>query len=97
MSVLWELAVHSGLITPERFVALTSATPAKLFNLYPDKGHIAVGANADELEMQRMLLEQMQQGRTIIDPDSPMLEVFLHSLMPWAQVDGVHHPRRPVP
>ena len=47
MSVLWELAVHSGLITPERFVALTSATPAKLFNLYPDKGHIAVGANAD--------------------------------------------------
>ena len=57
----------------------------------------AVGANADELEMQRMLLEQMQQGRTIIDPDSPMLEVFLHSLMPWAQVDGVHHPRRPVP
>ena len=47
MSVLWEKAVHSGLITPERFVALTSATPAKLLNLYPDKGHIAVGSNAD--------------------------------------------------
>lgn len=47
MSVLWEQAVHSGLITPERFVAMTSATPAKLMNLYPDKGRIAVGANAD--------------------------------------------------
>lgn len=47
MSVLWEVGVHTGAINPERFVALTSATPAKLFNLYPDKGRIAVGANAD--------------------------------------------------
>ena len=47
MSILWEQAVHPGLITPERFVALTSATPAKLFNLYPDKGRIATGSNAD--------------------------------------------------
>lgn len=47
MSILWERAVHTGLISPERFVALTSATPAKLFNLYPDKGCITVGSTAD--------------------------------------------------
>ena len=45
--MLWHLAVNSGLITPERFVALTSANAAKIFGMYPKKGTIAVGADAD--------------------------------------------------
>jgi len=45
--VLWHLGVNSGLITPERFVALTSANAAKIFGMYPKKGTIAVGADAD--------------------------------------------------
>lgn len=47
MSLLWELGVHAGKMTPEQFVALTSATPAKMLNVYPQKGHIAVGSQAD--------------------------------------------------
>ena len=47
LSILWEKGVHSGKMTPERFVALTSSTPAKLFNVYPEKGKIAVGSHAD--------------------------------------------------
>jgi dihydropyrimidinase len=49
MSVLWEKGVHSGKMTPERFVALTSAIPAKIFNIFPEKGRIAVGSHADIL------------------------------------------------
>ena len=49
----------------------------------------------DEMEVQRMLFEQMEHNGALIDPDSPLLEVFLHSLMPWAQVDGVNHQQRP--
>jgi dihydropyrimidinase len=39
--------VRDGRITLNRFVDLVSTTPARLFGLYPDKGTIAVGSDAD--------------------------------------------------
>ncbi len=39
--------VVSGQITLERFVELTSTTPARMFGLYGRKGVIAPGADAD--------------------------------------------------
>ena len=47
LQVLWQLGVNSGRLTPERFVALTSANAAKTFNLWPRKGSLEVGADAD--------------------------------------------------
>ena len=47
LHVLWHLGVNGRHLTPERFVALTSANAAKAFNLWPRKGSIAVGADAD--------------------------------------------------
>jgi dihydropyrimidinase len=46
MLLLWD-AVAKGRITPNRFVDITSTTPAKLFGLYPRKGHLSPGADAD--------------------------------------------------
>jgi dihydropyrimidinase len=55
MLLLWD-AVQKGKITENRFVEITSANPAKLFGLYPRKGHLNPGADADIV---------------IIDPNKP--------------------------
>lgn len=47
MAVLWDAGVNSGRLTPSEFVAITSANTARLFNIYPRKGCIAPGADAD--------------------------------------------------
>ena len=47
MAVIWDAGVNSGRLTPSEFVAITSANCAKLFNIYPQKGLIAEGADAD--------------------------------------------------
>ena len=47
LPVLWTYGVRAGRITANQFVALTSTTPAKLFGLYPRKGALLPGADAD--------------------------------------------------
>jgi dihydropyrimidinase len=47
LPVLWTKGVRSGKLSPEQFVTLTSTNPAKIFGLYPRKGAILPGADAD--------------------------------------------------
>ena len=47
MAVIWDAGVNTGRLTPSEFVAITSANSAKLFNIYPQKGCITPGADAD--------------------------------------------------
>jgi dihydropyrimidinase len=48
MQLLWHHGVNTGLLTPERFVALTASEPARIFGM-TQKGVIAPGKDADVL------------------------------------------------
>ncbi|MCW2548212.1 MAG: dihydropyrimidinase, partial [Mycobacterium sp.] len=56
LPLLYDRGVRSGQISLERLVAITATNPAKLFGLYPQKGTLAIGADADVV---------------VFDPDSP--------------------------
>ncbi|MFO1034474.1 MAG: dihydropyrimidinase [Hyphomicrobiales bacterium] len=47
LPVLWTAGVNTGRLTKEEFVAATSANIAKILNVYPRKGCVRVGADAD--------------------------------------------------
>ncbi len=47
LQLMYDGGVRENRITLNRWVELTSTTPAKMFGLYPKKGTIAVGSDAD--------------------------------------------------
>jgi dihydropyrimidinase len=68
LHVLWHLGVNGGRLSPERFVALTSANAARAFNLWPRKGSLEPGADGDVVvldpERTKTLSARTQHQRT---------------------------------
>ncbi|MCH8135722.1 MAG: amidohydrolase family protein, partial [Proteobacteria bacterium] len=47
LEVLWHHGVSTGRLTMNEFVRVTSTNAAQIFNIYPRKGSVSVGADAD--------------------------------------------------
>ena len=47
MEVLWHHGVGKGRLTMNEFVKVTSTNAAQIFNIYPRKGSVSIGADAD--------------------------------------------------
>ncbi|MDE1156541.1 MAG: dihydropyrimidinase [Acidobacteriaceae bacterium] len=63
LPIVYTRGVHEGRIPLRTFVDLVSSNPARLFGLYPQKGAIAVGSDAD------LVLWNPQQPRTLRNED----------------------------
>jgi dihydropyrimidinase len=66
MPMLWTTGVRSGRLTPNEFVAVTSTNIAKILNIYPQKGAVLPGADADlvvwDPEARRVITASAQQS-----------------------------------
>jgi dihydropyrimidinase len=63
LPLLYTEGVLTGRLTPERFVALTSTNAARLFGMYPRKGTIAAGSDAD------IVIWETRERRVVRDVD----------------------------
>jgi dihydropyrimidinase len=63
LPLLYTEGVATGRLSLERFVALTSTNAARLFGMYPRKGAIAPGSDAD------LVIWETSERRTIRDED----------------------------
>jgi dihydropyrimidinase len=63
LPLLYTEGVMTGRLSPERFVALTATNAARLFGMYPRKGTIAVGSDAD------IVVWETRERRVVRDAD----------------------------
>jgi dihydropyrimidinase len=78
--LLFSEGVLGGRITAERFVEVTATNPAKLFGVFPQKGTIAIGSDAD------LVVWDPAETRTVRDED--MLSATEFSIYAGWEVTG---------
>jgi dihydropyrimidinase len=76
MAVLWTAGVRTGRITKEEFAAVTSANIARILNVYPRKGAVAVGSDADVVVWDPEATKTISASRQISRIDYNVFEGF---------------------
>ena len=76
MELIYNGGVVEGRISLNRYVEITSTTPAKMFGLYPKKGTIAVGSDADI-----MIFDP--KGKHVISADTHHMDVDYSAYEGW--------------
>ena len=89
LAVLFELGVCRKRITVERLAQLTSETPAKLYGLYPQKGCLRVGSDADVVLM-RTGVEDVITARSLHEKSdyTPFEGMKVHARVEKTLADG---------
>lgn len=80
VNLLYTYGVSRGSLSLERFVDAASTRPAKLFGLYPRKGTLMVGSDADVV-----IYDPFYRGR--ISVESTMVNIDYNVFEGW-QIDG---------
>ncbi len=83
LRILLSEGVHRARLTLDRVLRVTAVNPARIFGLYPQKGTIAVGADADLVLVDLSREEKMSDDRTL-------------SKSGWTLYDGMRFKGAPV-
>ena len=74
LAILYEVGVNRGVFGLNTFVALGSTNPAKLFGLFPRKGTIAVGSDADVVVWDPSVARTISAKRHHMNVDNNVFE-----------------------
>ncbi len=88
MPVLWTSGVNTGRLTKNEFVAVTSANIARILNIYPRKGSICVGADADIVIWDPAATKKITARKQVSRIDYNVFEGFRCTGLPWITLSG---------
>jgi dihydropyrimidinase len=88
MPVLWTTGVNTGRLTKEEFVAVTSANIARIMNIFPRKGSISVGADADIVIWDPAATKKITAKKQVSRIDYNVFEGFKCTGAPWITLSG---------
>jgi dihydropyrimidinase len=76
LPVLWTAGVNTGRLTREEFVAVTSTNIARILNMYPRKGAVMVGSDADMVVWDPAATKKISAAKQISRIDYNVFEGF---------------------
>jgi dihydropyrimidinase len=88
LPVLWTAGVNTGRLTKEEFVAVTSANIARILNVFPKKGAVAVGSDADLVIFDPTASKTISAKKQISRIDYNVFEGFRCTGLPRATLLG---------
>jgi dihydropyrimidinase len=88
LPVLWTAGVNTGRLTREEFVAVTSANIARILNIYPRKGAVAVGSDADLVVFDPAATKTISASKQLSRIDYNVFEGFHCMGLPMATLCG---------
>jgi dihydropyrimidinase len=88
MPVLWTAGVNTGRLTREEFVAVTSANIARILNVYPKKGAVAAGSDADIVVWDPQATKIISSNNQVSRIDYNVFEGFACRGLPRATLAG---------
>ncbi len=86
MPVLWTAGVGTGRLTKEEFVAVTSTNIARILNIYPRKGAVAVGADADLVIWDPAATKTIRAKKQVSRIDYNVFEGYKCTGVPWITI-----------
>jgi dihydropyrimidinase len=88
LPVLWTAGVNTGRLTKEEFVAVTSANIARILNVYPRKGAVAIGSDADIVVFDPAATKTITAKKQLSRIDYNVFEGFACTGLPRATLSG---------